>query len=293
MPLSDRAVVFAAGTGVIEPTGEFRVSEIIEASDKSQKPVEDPHVVCIDERNSVEGKQPVREKVAAGNLGSALFAVGAVGWAGLTDTQVEAGPEVIVGEIADHLMDGGEKLGAHRHKPLHDHEKTGCGSVDQANGIESNIAEHASDELWIKQAKIDLGDNFDLDNWHRAQIGYERMTSDLKWQKFRKALIQETVAAKGGVVETLNGENDAFKNDPDNLRHNHWAQGAKINGRKGYSNDRDNADIPTFQVDVDPLTRIAKIFSNNAKEYSLMLHALLQWQYGTTYSLTKNMLIIR
>lgn len=295
MPVTERVMVFAAGIGVIEPTPNFSDTEVLRASDGAQRPIEDPSVVCMDERSAVGEKQPVREKVAGGLLTTSAHAAAAIEWSGLTSQQLEEGPEAIVGVIADYLMDNGESLGAHRHNTIEHDNETGCGAVDKSPQAVENIAEHGLSDVFVENARVDLGDAFNEDHWRRAHGGYVRMATDPHWREWRTSLIQETIEAKGGVVEMLDGEQDAFKPDPDNKRHNHWGESARINGKEGYSNDRDNASIPGFQIDKAPLVRASQKMgvNENDEEASLLLHAELLFQYGVTYTLTKNMRIIR
>lgn len=291
MPVQERVTVFV-GEGAIEPTDTYTDEEVLRASDEAQKPVEDPHVVCIDERESVEGRQPVREKVAGGGLMTGLAMAAAARWSGFTQKQLETGPETMAEEVADTLADNGEHLGAHRHSPLHGEGTTGCGAVDKQDNTYGNIEGHVLEEEFVVQAKIDLGDSFNLEHWQVAHAGFSEMAHSPKWQAFRKPRIQEIVEERGGVVEVLDGEKDAFK-DPENKRHGHWGESARVNHQKGKSNDRDNATIPGFQVDVDPIVRMAKILATSEEEFSILLHAGVMFQYGTTYTLTRNMRILR
>jgi len=293
MPVTERVRVFAAGVGVIEPTSSFSDMEVLRASDEAQKPIEDPYVVCMDERPAVGEKQPVREKVAGGLLITSVHAAAAIEWSGFSEQQLEDGPESMLDIVADQLMDTGESLGAHRHNTIEHDNETGCGAIDKSPQAVENIAEHGPSDVFVENARIDLGDAFNEDHWRRAHGGFVRMARDPHWREWRTSRIQETVEAKGGVVETLDGAQDAFKPDPDNRRHNHWGESARIGDKAGHSNDRDNATIPGFQVDKDPLIRASRKMGRNEEEASLLLHAELLFQYGTMFTLTKNMRIIR
>src|SRR6185436_2464138 len=101
------------------------------------------------------------------------------------------------------------------------------------------------------------------------------------------------VESRGGVVEVLDAEQDAFRDDPENLRKNHWGEFLRIGDREGYSNDRDDATIPGFQVDKAPIIRIADIFGGTPELRSLVLHSELMYQYGVLGVVTKDMRIIR
>lgn len=292
MPTKERVMVFAAGEGPIEPTRQYSDEEVVAASDEAQKPVEDPAVVCMDERESVEGPQPVREKEAGGNLTTSLHAAAVVKWSLFTDKDYEAGPEAMADKVADHLIDTGETLGAHRHNAKRYDNQTGCGAVDKSPTTSMNIAAHGLDVTFMEMAAVDLGEAFDEKIWVEAHEGFSRMAKDKAWQNWRTSRIQELVEAKGGVVEMLDATQDAFR-DPENKRHNHWGEAARINHNEGTSNDRDHASIPTFQVDVAPIVRQARKMASSEEEFQKLLHAMVMFQYGTTYTLTHNMRIIR
>jgi len=294
MPSNERIQIFASGIGIIEPTHAYSDSEVLQSSDEAQKPIQDRHVVCFDERRSVNEKQPIREKVAGGNLTTSLMAAAAVDWDEFTEQSLLEGPEAMAEIVADYLVEQDEPLGAHRHSPRLVQYKTGCSAVDESSPITIHITDEGMNDSIIDQARIDLGDSFNEDHWVKAHTGYSRMSLAPKWQHWRTSRVQEIVEEHGGVVEVLDAENDALKQDPDNLRKNHWAEFLRVNQKPGMSNDRDNATIPGFQLDVSALKRIAeKMAKGNQRKYSELLHAMVMYQYGTGYLLTKNMRIIR
>jgi hypothetical protein len=300
---------FKTGVGVIEPTDRYTDQEVATEIAESQKPVEDPAVVCMDERHDIREPQPVREKVAGGNLNTFGKAAAAVKWSGFTEQALQD-PDVLFAEAANHLVDSGETLGAHRHAhdlaelETEDEEvadntkepkKTGCGAIDNGSVIDNDAAEHAMDEEWIEMAQADLGDLFNMGHWTTARDGFADMATDEKWRKWNHGKIQDKVEDKNGVVEVLDANSDAFASDDHSApqRHGHWGEAADVNHNKGYSNDRDNATIPFFQVDIDPMVRMASAAAASETEFSLLLHAEAMRQYATTYRLTKNMRILR
>lgn len=303
---------FPGGVGVIEPTDKYTDGEVAESVERSQQPVEDPAVVCMDERRSLKATEnegaetePVREKVAGGNLNTFLVAAAAINWSGFSGEARKAGPKVLMKEAGTFLVSKlKEKLGAHRHAKVgtnvpSDEERkpnaTGCGAIDKGSAIDQDTAEHAMDGPVVDQAKIDLGDLFNIDHWKIARDGFAQMAEDPEWVDWDRSDIQDEVDAHGGVVETLDASGDAFAEDEDpnrEARKGHWAQAAKINSDEGYSNDRDRAAIPAFQVDVAPMIRMARAGATE-EEFSLLLHAMVMRQYFTTYRLTHNMRIIR
>ncbi|MCA9337143.1 hypothetical protein KC951_00350 [Candidatus Saccharibacteria bacterium] len=299
----DKMAVFETGVGVIEPTGRYTETEIVQSVEESQKPVEDPAVVCMDERRDIREPQPVREKVAGGNLCTFLHGAAAVEWTGFTKGALEAGPEQLVEDAADFLVASGETLGGHRHahpgsteSKQHDKKSTGCGAVDKADKVDVDIVEHADDDEWVDAAKTDLGELFNADDYETARAGHAKMVEDENWRKWERGRIQEVVEKRDGVVELLDEDSDAFADESDDnahQRHGHWAEVAKINKDDGKSNDRDNARIPAFQVDVAPIVRMAKAAATSEREFSRLLHSMYLRQLGTTYRLTRNMNIIR
>lgn len=291
MPTQERVMVFAAGEGSIEPTGQYSDDEVMAASDEAQKPIEDSAVVCMDERGSAEGDQPVREKVAGGNLATGTFAAVAVDWLLLTEEVKGRGPQAVIDVVATHLVDTGERLGGHTSNHASG-DTTDCGAVDKSGQTTDNIDKYATDEAWIDQAKIDLGDGFRQDHWDKSHAGFSALARNTKWKNWQRSYIQEAIKKHGGIVEVVDATPDIDR-DPQNVRHNHWGEAARINHQAGKSNDRDHASIPTFQVDVDALVRTARKMASSEDEFSLLLHAMVMFQYGTTYTLTRNMRIIR
>jgi len=288
-------VIFSGGAGVITPTDKYSDYEVLDAIEASMRPLKHPAVVCIDERASVEGKEPIREKVSGGNLNTFATAAAAIEWSGFNEEDKAGGPEQMVDASADFLVHSGETLGAHRH--AHEGEEasddSGCGAVDKGHVIDVAAGEHGAE--WADQARIDLGEGFNEEHWQNAQAGFKRLGDDEAWQSLDRKVIQKTVRAKGGVVETLDADSDAFAEDVPNaeLRKGHWGQAIHINHEAGQSNDRDNASIPFFEVDVDPMVRMAEKAGSSEDESSRLLHAMVMRQYATGYVLTNNMRVVR
>lgn len=293
MTSETRVGIFSAGEGVVEPTGQVDEPELLQAIDDAQKPVEDPHVVCIDERPAAHEAQPVREKVAGGNVTSFLHGAAAARWPVFTDWAWQQGPEALAEEAAVFLVKAGEHLGGHTSNGVHTSGKTDCGAEDNAPITIVNIARHGNEPVWVENVRQDLGDSFDEAAWRQAVAGYGWLAEQLVWKNWRTAVINQLVLRYGGVVEVLDARNARPDADPENRRHNHWAEALKIGNRPGYSNDRDRAAIPFFQVDVDPLLRMAKKAASSQDEFTQLLHNLVAFQYGTAYTLTKNQRIVR
>jgi hypothetical protein len=285
----DNVKLYSEGIGVVAPTGEVSDVELVEAVTEAQKSVEDPHVVCIDEREGVE-KQPVREKMAAGNLGTGYVAAELADWSLFTDEQRAAGPEARVEAVADHLVGVGEKLGAHKdnHAPA-DGSRSNCGAADGApDGVEI-IAEHGHDEQFETQMQDALGDNYDEAVFSGIINRAGELTAANKFAGWRGTLITDAVEERDGVVEKLNGDNKHPEKDPENKRHNHWAEGVYVNPVAGKSNDRDNAKIPFFQVDAPAIIRVCQEMASDEAEFSKLLHSAVAFQFAIRYKLTSDM----
>ncbi len=277
-PVDERVEIFATGIGDIQPTGEYTLEQVVEASDRVQEQVEDAHVVCVDGRPATE-KQPVREKVAGGNLYTFLFAAVAAGWNGFSNEAKTNGPGSMVEEAANFLVQTKEFLGAHWDN---------CGAVNKATEITAACAEYGEDDQWVAQAQRHLGENFNAEHWRSAKEGYAQIATDEQWQTWDANQIQQTVNAKGGVVEQLKGDNTRPDLDPENKRHGHFEEATRVNAVAGTSNDRDNSEIQTFQADVAPMVRMAQKAAASDEDFSRILHAEVMRQFGTLYVLSKN-----
>src|SRR5687767_13263153 len=84
--LDQQVKTYSEGIGPVAPTGEVPDQELVKSVHESQTEVQDPHVVCIEDRNDVEG-QPVREKMAGGNVATGYAAAEMAGWSLFTDRE--------------------------------------------------------------------------------------------------------------------------------------------------------------------------------------------------------------
>lgn len=274
------------GVGPVAPTGEVSDAELARGVQENQKDVEDPHVVCIDEREALE-KQPVREKMAGGNVLTGYVAAELAGWSLFTDEQRAGSAETRVNAVADHLVVAGEKLGAHIDNHADD-KKCKCGAADGCPVHVGVIAEHGNDKQFVDQMQDALGGNFNQVVWdgiiRNAQTKIARDTFD-GWNGW---IIINAVKARDGVVEVLNGDNQKPEADPENTRHNHWGEGVGINTQNGKSNDRDNAVIKHFQADAPALVRTCQKMAKDEAEFSRLLHAAVGFQFAVRYNLTSD-----
>lgn len=282
MEMTKEHAVLYSGIGTIEPDPKYDIGTIENVITNYEKQIQDNAVVCIDGRPSEQQHEPVREKVAGGNLNTFLYASAAVAWRGFSDEARQAGPLKMLEEAADFLVTSDEKLGAHTHTQNHGHG-TGCGAIDKAHEISVNCAEHADE--WIDYARTILGDSFNEASWQVAQAGYKDIAENKAWEQWNTNAIQKEVINKHGVVEEL--ENNTA--DPN---HGHNEQAIHINFKEGYSNGRDQTNMQYFEVDVAPMLRMARKATIEDTDYSNLLHAMVMRQLGTAYQLTRNQNIV-
>jgi len=282
MEMTKEHAVLYAGIGSIEPDAQRNLADIEATIVKFEKPIEDTAVVCIDGRPSEQSHEPVREKVAGGNLNTFLYAAAAINWRGFSDEARTAGPSKMLEEAADFLVSSDEKLGAHVHTQNHG-SGTGCGAIDKAHEISKSCAEHADE--WEDYAKAILGDSFDSEAWNSAKEGYGELAKNAAWEQWHTNAIQKQVRKKFGVVEEL-------ENNTTDPNHGHHEQAIHINFKEGYSNDRDQTNMQYFEVDVAPILRMARKATTEEREFNNLLHAMLMRQLGTAYQLTRNQNIV-
>ena len=277
---------YSDGEGVVEPTGEISDFELAESVHEAQKPIDDPHVVCIDERPGVEA-QPVREKVSGGPVTTGFAAARIAGWSLFTDEQRASGAETQVAVVADHLVAAGEKLGGHMDNHAGE-GKSNCGSADGCPLIIGRMGKYGRNEQFVEQMQDALGDNFNPAVWDEMVTNAQREAQGTDFQTWSGMIIIDAIRQRDGVVEVLNGDNTRPDQDPENLRHNHWAEGVYISSEEGKSNDRDHVKIPFFQVDAPAIIRICQKMATSEAEFDKLLHAAVGYQFATRFKLTKN-----
>lgn len=288
MPPTDRVMVLAAGEGAVEPTAKYTDAEVVEAVDAAQKPAEDPHRVCIDERRGVE-KQPVREKMAGGNTMTCFAATEWAGWSAHGSEAKTSGPVSRYKFVVKTMHAKGAKLGGHCDNHA-EGDSSNCGAADKYVTITKDAGEIGKLELVKDKARADMEDVFDEAIWDEVVDGAAASAAQDDITQWRGAVMVETIRSyEDGVVEELNGTNEQPEHDPDNARHNHWAEAANGNKRQGYSNDRDAATIPFFQYDIPAIREEVERIAETPEEATRLFHAAMLYQYATTYRLTKNM----
>lgn len=284
----ERVQYFREGVGPVKPTGEMGDAELYIAAKEAQKPVEDAAKVCIDEREAVEG-QPVREKMAGGNVTTSFVAAELSEWSLYTDAQRQGPAEARVYAVADHLVAAGETLGAHVDNHADESTpKCNCGAADGCPGHMTVVAYHGTDAEFEGQMKGVLGELYD-ESVHAANIAVaiRKVESDT-FHDWSGWYIIDAVKRHNGVVEVLNGNNEKPELDPQNVRHNHWAQGVGINFEKGKSNDRDAGGPRLFQVDVAAIVETCQRMAASEAEFMRLLHAATAFQLAVRYNLTSD-----
>lgn len=287
MPQQSEVVNFP-GVGAVEPTGEHQLPEIIEAMDTAQKPIASMEIVCIDERRADGEPQPVRAKTSGGVTMTGYAAALLHGnWSLLSDAQKAGDVVDWYGTVVKQQADAGLKLAGHTDNHAAG-EKSHCGAADNLAVMIDDAAEHGLEDIWVNTAKAILGEHFSAVRWE-TRVAIARDLSQRKaLQNWRGSMMLDALKANGGVIEVLNGDADEVR-DPEGKRHNHWAEGIRINTREGYSNDRDNATIPFFQVDVPAVIESVQPLAPTEDEFLDLLHGAVLYQEAVAFRLTKDL----
>jgi hypothetical protein len=271
------------GIGSVQPTDTYSDDEVSAAVSKAQQPVEDTAIVCIDERRSHNGAQPVRRKTAGGNAVSG-FAGGILADWTMLDGSSKSANEAFT-YTAQVLARSGMKLGCH----IDNHaagQKTGCGANDRLPEAIATIAELGASELAGIVAAV-MEDEFDAMLYEKVVAGANKLVTDQFLGDWDNTQVTAVVQQYDGVVEELNGDNDPAT-DPENTRHNHWAEAIVKGKQPGHSNNRDAAAIPFFQFDAEAINEIAEKMAYDAHEANLLKHAIYTYNVAVGYILTKN-----
>lgn len=285
MPTTDRMVILPGGDGVIEPTDLFTDQEVLQAIDEAQKPVEDPRVVCMDERGALQ-PQPVRRKMAGGNSLTGFAAAAYASWSLFSDEQLEAGPVVMYNASTDHLVRLGAKIGGHGGKEV-------CGAGAKFIPITGNVVLLGTSEPIKQQFQLDIPKAFDEAVLEEVVHGATKFSKHPKNGLWTPKVMEEKIVQVDGVLEELNGKNLHPHIDPNNERHGHFGEALHINHDKDKSNDRDRSSIPFFQVDAPAIVEECERLATSDKEYIRLLHAAILFNYVAGFTLTKNMRVVR
>lgn len=284
MPTTDRFIVVPGGDGIITPTGLYVDAECAQEVDNTQAEVQDPHVVCGDERHALE-VQPVRPKLFGGNTVTGMAAAAYSRWSFFTPDQIAAGPMAMYDAVFDHMARTGAAIGGHGgHAP--------CGASANFVAITQVSAEIGESDFVLEQMAEDLQDLFDESVLAEVANGAARFSRHPKLSLWLPSHVEERIKQEG-VLEELTDKNLHPDVDPDNQRHGHFAELWNINHDKNKSNDRDKSKIPYFQVDIPALTDEAQRLAGDDKEFVRLMHAGMLFQYATGFKLTKNMRVSR
>ena len=282
--LLKQVAVFEEGIGAVCPTGEVSNEMLASAVYSAQQPIEDNHVVCIDERKALE-LQPVRAKMAGGNVTTAFAATELANWSLYTDEQRNDLHKVRVSAVAGYLVSAGEKLGGHIDNHATE-QNSNCGAADGYPTVISIIAQRGHDLEFTAQMSDTLGEHFDSKIWDDTVEKASILASDKGLLTWNGNTIINAVRKYNGVIEILNGDNTRTELDPNNSRHNHWAEGVAKNLVPGMSNNRDGSNIPFFQVDVPKIVETCQKMAKNEAEFARLLHGAAAYQFGVRYKLT-------
>ncbi len=277
---------YGEGAGAVAPTGEISDEVLVQAVYGKQADIQDEHVVCIDEREALEA-QPVRNKMAGGNVTTGFAAAELADWSLYTDTEREAGPTARVNAVANYLVQAGEKLGGHIDNHATD-EKSNCGAADGYPAIISELAKHGNDIEFISQMRDALGEHFNQSTWQQTIDSAAERAVDSELDDWSGYAIINAIREHDGVVEVLNGDHQKPEQDPENARHNHWAEGVALNTVAGKSNDRDQGGVPFFQADAPKIVELCQKMAKDEAEFGRLLHAAVGYQLATRYKLTSN-----
>lgn len=276
--------LYPEGIGAVAPTGEISDQEILDVATENQKPVTDLAKVCIDGRPELD-HQPVRQKMAGGNLATAFVAAELTGWNLYTEDQRTASARERLQAVGDHLVEAGEVLGGH----IDNHataEKSNCGAADGLPKHVAVIAEHGTDSSFVSQLQDVLGDNFSAEVWATVVARAQHNINANVYSDWSGQDIIAAIRERAGVVEVLNGDNHKVDQDPEDARHNHWEEAVIVNTVPGVSNDRDSSRIQHFQVDAPALIETCQRMASSTDEFGALLHAAVGYQFAVRYNLT-------
>lgn len=288
MPEAD--VLVMPGAGSVEPTGKVDLESLKQAMSEAQKPVQSSEIVCIDERPSTG--EPIRRKAPGGATMTGYAAVLLTGgkWSLLKDEQRESSPVEWYKTVAALQKESGMTLGGHTDNHA-EGDASNCGAADKLVIMIEDAADHGLDKAWVDLAEEILGENFDREIWNSCVESAKEISHNNKLAGWKGVMMLETLRESDGVIEVLNGDHDVER-DPENKRHNHWAEGININTVAGHSNDRDNSEIPFFQVDVEAVAESVQPLSTSDKEFVQLLHGAVLYTEAVAYRLTSKQPVI-
>lgn len=277
------------GQGVVAPTETYTDDQVAREVAKTQEPVQDAAIVCIDERHAAGGAEAIRRKTAGGAAMSGFEAAVLADWYLLPsvpakDEQPTANETFDF--VADEMATRKIELGAHTDSRAQG-EATNCGAMDGAAAGNARLALLGASELQPIVAAV-MNDDFDPDLYAQIVARSQRLEETGFFRDWNAAKAQETVLKLGGVVEVLDAEDVVIPGDAENTRHGHGAEAINHNTDPSKSNNRDATAIRYFQLDKSAVDEIANVLSRNKLEADLMRHAIYAYNISIAYGLTRD-----
>ncbi len=283
------------GKGVVAPTETFADDEVAREVAKTQEPVQDPAIVCIDERHAADASEAVRRKTAGGGAMSGFEAAVLADWyllpAVSTQTDIQPTANDVFDFVATEMDKRGIKLGAHTDNHAHG-QATNCGAMDGAPAGNERLADIGTAELQPIVAAV-MGDDFKPAMFDKIVERARLLKEQGFFSDWNSVQAQEKVRSLGGVVEVLDGEDVLVEGDTDNARHGHGAEAIVHNTNPSKSNNRDATNIRYFQLDKSAVDEIANVLGRNEHETDLMRHAIYAYNVSIAYGLTADQRFIQ
>lgn len=279
-------IVVEFGDGVVEPTDRFTDEEVANEIERTQEAIQDPAIVCMDERKSVNGPEPVRRKTAGG-AGMTGF-MGAIysDWYLLGENAfTKSNANAVFDEVVGKVKDAGIALGGHTDSHA-EGKKTHCGAKDGAAAANTRIAE-LGDQLSGVVAHF-MGDEFDPELAAIVITRAKKLEEAEFFAAWDPVAAQETEKRLGAVIEVLDGANNYEEFDATNARHGHMGESVNHNRTAGKSNNRDASNIPGFQFDEEPVDDIWGRLGRNEHEAKLAKHGVYFYTVAIAKGLIKN-----
>lgn len=278
------------GIGVIEPTGQYTDDEVAAEVHRTLEPVQDAAIICIDERHSAQGHEPVRRKTVGGGAMSGTVGALLSDWPLLSTLDGGAyqpgSANKVFDFVAEKMSEAKIQHGAHTdNHATPESGKTHCGGMDSAEEGIRVIAEVPGVKV-VTQAS--MGDEFDEKIYDEVVQNARRVKEARVFSNWDPRAAQDKVRSLGGVVEVLDGEDYVDMDDPDNKRHGHGAQGINLNKDASKSSNRDTTDPRYFNVDESAINEISGVMGRNTYNSRVMKHGIVAYNAALAYLLTKD-----
>lgn len=275
------------GTGAVTPTEKYTDEQVAREITRTQEPIQDPGIGCIDERHAANGPEPVRRKTAGG-VGMSGFEGAILGnWYMLGDDVLREGAaNEIFDMVAEEMVARGIVLVAHTDNHAAE-GSTSCGAMDGAAAGNARLAEIGATELKPIVATL-LGSDFDEEIYADIVSQAQRLEEVQFFKDWDSVAAQRTVARLGGVIETLDAQDVIVGDGSDEKRHGHGAEAIHHNTDPSKSNNRDQTNIRYFQLDKSGASEAPNILGRNEHERRVMVHGVYAYNVAIAYGLTSN-----